>query len=74
MKTGIIRWFNRTKGYGFIMQAKDGIYSNSLKDDDVFLHITVLEKSGVRYLDEGQQVQFEAEVQNGKLRAISVNI
>ena len=71
MSTGNIRWFNKTKGYGFIVP--DGEDKEN-KTNDVFLHITVLEKTGLRYVEEGQFVQFEAEIRNGRLRAISVDI
>ncbi len=71
MSTGTIRWFNKTKGYGFIIP--DGEDKDN-KTNDVFLHITVLEKTGLRYVEEGQFVQFDAEIRNGRLRAVSVDI
>lgn len=49
--TGIVKWFNADKGYGFISTENDG---------DVFVHYTALEDTGeYRKLDEGQEVEFE---------------
>jgi len=54
--TGTVKWFNKTKGYGFI-QPDDG-------SKDVFVHISAVEKAGLGTLAEGQKVQFE--VMRGK--------
>jgi CspA family cold shock protein len=51
MPTGIVKFFNTTKGYGFI--APDG------GDKDVFVHITVLQRSNITTLTEGQKVGFD---------------
>ncbi len=51
MATGIVKWFNKTKGYGFIAPDSGG--------KDVFVHITAVEKSGLGDLQEGQKVGFE---------------
>ena len=48
MATGTVKWFNTTKGYGFIAPE------NGVKD--VFVHISALERSGIRSLNEGQKV------------------
>jgi cold shock protein len=66
MSSGIVKWFNKTKGYGFILPDDGG--------EDVFVHVTVLEKTGTRYLEEGQPLDFEAEIKNGRLRAVSVEL
>lgn len=58
MTTGTVKWFNITKGYGFI-QPEDG-------GKDVFVHITALEAAGLRSLNEGQRVEFEVENNRGK--------
>jgi CspA family cold shock protein len=59
MATGTVKWFNSTKGYGFI-QPEDG-------GRDVFVHVTALERAGIRGLDDGQKVQYELETgRNGK--------
>jgi len=51
MNTGIVKFFNTTKGFGFI-QPTDG-------SKDVFVHISALERSGMSYLAEGQKVTFD---------------
>ncbi|MEQ8405639.1 MAG: cold-shock protein [Oceanicaulis sp.] len=51
MATGIVKWFNSTKGYGFI-QPDDG-------SKDVFVHATAVERAGMAQLQEGQRIQFE---------------
>ena len=53
MATGTVKWFNGTKGFGFI-QPDDG-------GKDVFVHISAVERAGLRGLDEGQKVSFELE-------------
>ena len=51
MKTGTVKWFNPTKGFGFI-EPDDG-------EKDVFVHISVVERAGLGNLHEGQKIQFE---------------
>ena len=51
MATGTVKWFNATKGFGFI-QADDG-------SKDVFVHITAVEKAGLSTLGEGQKIEYE---------------
>ena len=53
MATGTVKWFNTTKGYGFI-QPDDG-------GKDVFVHISAVERSGLRGLNEGQKVSYDLE-------------
>ena len=53
MATGSVKWFNATKGYGFI--APDG------GKKDVYIHITALERAGLRELKDGQKVTFDIE-------------
>lgn len=50
--TGTVKWFNGTKGYGFITKDDGG---------DVFVHFSAIEMDGFKTLDEGQRVQFEVE-------------
>ncbi len=65
MKTGIVKWFNHTKGFGFI-QPEDG-------GADDFVHISALERSGINDLAEGQRVQYELETgRNGKEAAANL--
>jgi cold shock protein len=51
VNTGTVKWFNETKGFGFI-QPDDG-------GKDVFVHISAVERAGLRGLNEGQKVSFE---------------
>ncbi|KQO71752.1 cold-shock protein [Methylobacterium sp. Leaf469] len=53
MSTGTVKWFNETKGYGFI-QPDDG-------SKDVFVHISAVERAGMRNLIEGQKISYEIE-------------
>ncbi len=62
MTVGTVKWFNPTKGFGFI-QPEDG-------SKDVFVHISAVERSGMGSLKEGQKVQFElAKGKDGKVSA-----
>ncbi len=51
MATGVVKWFNAEKGYGFITQDGDG--------PDVFVHFSAIQATGYRSLEEGQRVEFE---------------
>ncbi|ALA19351.1 cold-shock protein [Chelatococcus daeguensis] len=53
MSTGTVKWFNEQKGYGFI-QPDDG-------GKDVFVHISAVERAGLRSLNEGQKISYELE-------------
>ena len=53
MSTGTVKWFNETKGYGFI-QPDDG-------GKDVFVHISAVERAGMRNLIEGQKIDYDVE-------------
>jgi CspA family cold shock protein len=65
MPTGTVKWFNSTKGYGFI-QPDDGTA-------DVFVHINDVQRSGMSGLNEGQKLSFEVQRgQNGKLSACNL--
>lgn len=61
MATGTVKWFNATKGYGFI-QPDDG-------GSDVFVHITAVNEAGLNGLNEGQKVSYELVSAKGKTSA-----
>ncbi|ATQ44001.1 cold-shock protein [Caulobacter mirabilis] len=63
MATGTVKWFNTTKGFGFI-QPDDG-------GNDVFVHISAVERAGLRSLNEGQKIGYELEQdrRSGKMAA-----
>merc|ERR1719267_268783 len=61
-QTGTVKWFNSTKGYGFI-EAQSG---------DIFVHQSAIVSDGYRALAEGQQVTFELKNENGKVSAANV--
>ena len=65
MPQGTVKWFNPTKGYGFIAPDTGG--------KDVFVHISAVQRAGLRTLNEGQKVRFEVETQqNGRLAALDL--
>jgi CspA family cold shock protein len=66
MATGIVKWFNPTKGYGFIQPQGGG--------KDVFVHISAVEKAGLSTLNEGQQVQYEEVANKGKTSAENLKV
>ena len=67
MTTGTVKWFNTTKGYGFIAPDEGG--------KDAFVHITAVQRAGLQSLAEGQRVEYELQVgQNGKSSAQNLQI
>lgn len=65
MPRGSVKWFNPAKGYGFIAPDAGG--------KDVFVHISAVQHAGLRTLNEGQQVEFEVEMQqNGRAAAVDL--
>jgi len=67
MATGTVKWFNPTKGYGFI-QPDDG-------DTDVFVHVSAVEQAGLSAIDENQKVSYELETgRNGKTSAVELKL
>ncbi len=67
MTIGIVKWFNPTKGYGFIAPENGG-------GGDVFVHITALEKAGLSTLNEGQRVSYELVTSKGKSSAEQIKL
>ena len=65
MATGTVKWFNKTKGFGFII-PDDG-------DKDVFVHITAVVESGLNELVEGQKVSFESIEEPKGLKATNIS-
>ena len=66
MATGTVKWFNPTKGYGFI-QPQDG-------GKDVFVHISAVERAGLSTLNEGQNIEFEVVEHRGKSAAENLKV
>ena len=67
MSVGTVKWFNATKGYGFIESEEQA--------SDVFVHITAVQAAGMTDLKEGQKISFELETgRNGKTSAVDLKI
>ncbi len=64
MATGTVKWFNTVKGFGFIQPEEGG--------KDVFVHISAVEKAGMRSLVEGQRVSFELQNERGRTAAVNL--
>jgi CspA family cold shock protein len=65
-QTGTVKWFNPTKGFGFIV-PDDG-------SKDVFVHISAVEKAGLKSLLEGQKLEFELQENRGKQAAANLRV
>jgi CspA family cold shock protein len=66
MKNGTVKWFNPSKGYGFIQPDQGG--------SDVFVHISSLERAGITILTEGQKVSYELATNKGKVSAVNLSL
>lgn len=66
MAIGTVKWFNATKGFGFIVPEDGG--------KDVFVHITAVQKAGLQGLNERQKVQYEIAMERGKAAAINLKL
>jgi CspA family cold shock protein len=66
MATGTVKWFNATKGFGFIMPGDGG--------KDVFVHITAVQAAGLRGLNDGQKVTYEVVMERGKAAATNLKL
>jgi CspA family cold shock protein len=66
MQKGTVKWFNPTKGYGFIKPMAG--------DKDVFVHISAVERAGLRSLNEGQPVEYELVTNRGRTSAENLRV
>ena len=66
MKKGTVKWFNSSKGYGFVEPSDES--------RDVFLHISALDAAGISNLREGQKISFDIEEHKGKISAINIRL
>ena len=66
MAAGTVKWFNATKGFGFIMPS-DG-------SKDVFVHVTAVQAAGLRGLDENQKVSYDVAMERGKAAATNLKL
>jgi len=64
MATGTVKWFNATKGFGFIQPDAGGA--------DVFVHISAVERAGLRSLNENQKISYELVTEKGKTSAANL--
>lgn len=64
MATGVVKWFNTQKGYGFIQPSDGG--------RDVFVHISAVERAGMSSLNEGQKINYELVTERGKTSAANL--
>jgi len=62
--TGVVKWFNPGKGYGFIAPDAGG--------DDIFVHISAVQHAGLRKLNEGERVRFALQQREGRVAAIGI--
>lgn len=66
MAAGTVKWFNASKGFGFIMPAEGG--------SDVFVHITAVQAAGLSGLNDGQKLSFDVVVERGKAAATNLKL
>ena len=66
MAVGTVKWFNATKGFGFIMPQDGG--------KDVFVHITAVQAAGLKGLNDGQKVTCEVAMERGKAAATNLKL
>jgi cold shock protein len=66
MASGTVKWFNATKGYGFIQPSDGG--------KDVFVHISAVQRAGLTALNEGQRVEYEMVSNRGKASAENLKV
>jgi CspA family cold shock protein len=66
MATGTVKWFNPTKGFGFITPDEGS--------KDVFVHITAVQRAGIQALNEGQKVSYDLATERGKTAAVNLQL
>ena len=66
MASGTVKWFNATKGYGFIMPQDGG--------KDVFVHVTAVQAAGLTGLNDGQKVSYDVTMERGKAAAMNLRL
>jgi CspA family cold shock protein len=66
MATGTVKWFNATKGYGFVMPSDGG--------KDVFVHITAVQAAGLKGLNDGQKISYDVVMERGKAAATNLQL
>lgn len=66
MANGTVKWFNSTKGFGFIQPEQGGT--------DVFVHISAVERAGMSTLNEGARVSYELVTEKGKTSAVNLKL
>jgi CspA family cold shock protein len=66
MAIGTVKWFNSTKGYGFIVPQDGG--------KDVFVHITAVQAAGLTGLADGQRISYDVQIERGKAAATNLRL
>ncbi len=66
MAEGTVKWFNTTKGFGFIQPSEGGA--------DVFVHISAVQRAGLQGLSDGQKVSYELQNERGKTAAVDIKL
>jgi len=66
MASGVVKWFNSKKGYGFI-QPDDG-------GKDIFVHITAVQEAGIKFLNDGQRISYDLADNKGKVNAVNLKV
>lgn len=66
MAEGTVKWFNSTKGFGFIQPSSGG--------SDIFVHISAVQRAGLQGLNDGQRVSYELQSERGKTAAVDIKL